>query len=78
MLGIMTKLLEKALEVVRQLPPDGQDEIARAMLTLAGDEAELEEIDLAHLPDVLESLAQARRREFATDAEVEAAFRRFD
>jgi hypothetical protein len=74
----MTKLLEKALEVVRQLPPDGQDEIARAMLTLAGDEAELEEIDLAHLPDVLESLAQARRREFATDAEVEAAFRRFD
>ena len=78
MLGIMTKLLEKALEVVRQLPPDGEDEIARAMLTLAGDEAESEEIDLAHLPDVLESLAQARRREFATDAEVEAAFRRFD
>jgi len=30
------------------------------------------------LPDVLESLARARRREFATDAEVEAAFRRFD
>jgi hypothetical protein len=78
MLGIMTKLLEKALEVVRQLPPDGQDEIARAMLTLAGDEAELEEIDLAHLPDVLESPAPAKRREFASDAEVEAAFRRFD
>ena len=78
MLAVMTKLLEKALEVVRQLPPDGQDEIARAMLTLAGDEAELEEIDPAHLPDVLESLAQAKRREFAGDAEVEAAFRRFD
>jgi hypothetical protein len=27
---------------------------------------------------VLESLAQAKRRAFATDAEVEAAFRRFD
>jgi hypothetical protein len=26
----------------------------------------------------LESLAQVQRREFATDAEVEAAFRRFD
>jgi len=74
----MTKLLEKALEAVRQLPPDSQDEIARAMLTLAGDEGELEEIDPAHLPDVLESLAQAKRREFASDAEVEAAFRRFD
>ena len=75
----MTKLLEeKALEAVRQLPSDSQDEIARAMLTLAGDEGELEEIDPAHLPDVLESLAQAKRREFATDADVEAALRRFD
>ena len=55
-----------------------QDEIARAMLTLAGGEEEPENIDPAHLPDVLESLAQAKRRQFATDAEVEAAFRRFD
>jgi DNA-binding TFAR19-related protein (PDSD5 family) len=74
----MTKLLEKALEAVRLLPPENQDEIARAMLTLAGEGPALEEIDLAHLPDVLESLAQAKRREFATDVEVEAAFRRFD
>jgi hypothetical protein len=74
----MTKRLERALEAVRQLPPDSQDEIARAMLSLAGDEGELEEIDPAHLRDVLESLAQAKRREFATDADVEAAFRHFD
>jgi hypothetical protein len=74
----MTKLLHKALEAVRRLPPDHQDEIARAMLVLAGAEGEPEEIDPAHLPDVLEGLAQAKRRQFATDAEVEAAFRRFD
>jgi hypothetical protein len=74
----MTKLLEKALETVRRLSPDSQDEIARAMLTLAGDEGEPEPIDPAHLPDVLESLAQAQRRQLASDAEVEAAFRRFD
>ena len=73
----MSKLLEKALEAVRRLSPDGQDEIARAMLTLAG-EGEPEPIDPAHLPHVLQSLAQAQRRQFATDAEVEAAFRRFD
>ena len=73
----MTKLLEKALEAVRQLPADSQDEIARAMLSLA-DEGEPEDIDPEHLADVLESLAQAKRREFATDAEIEAAFRRFD
>jgi hypothetical protein len=75
----MTKLLDKALDTVRRLPPANQDEIARAMLSLAqSGEAEPEDIDLAHLPDVLEGLAQARRREFATDAEVAAAFARFD
>jgi hypothetical protein len=36
-----------------------------------------EEIDPAHLADVLEGLAQARRNEFASDAEIEAVFRRF-
>jgi hypothetical protein len=74
----MTKLLERALEVVRRLPPDGQDEIARAMLQLAAGDGEPEEVDAAHLPAVLEGLAQAKRREFASDADVEAAFRRFD
>jgi hypothetical protein len=74
----MAKLLEQALEAVRRLPPDAQDNIARAMLNLAGGEGEPEPIDPAHLSDVLESLAEARRREFATDAEVEAAFRRFN
>jgi hypothetical protein len=74
----MTKLLEQALDAVRRLPPDTQNEIARAMLTLAGSKGEPEPIDPAHLADVLESLAQAKRGEFATDAEIEAAFRRFD
>jgi hypothetical protein len=48
------------------------------MLSLAGDEGGSEPIDPSHLADVLESLAQAKRRQFATDAEVEAALRRFD
>jgi hypothetical protein len=48
------------------------------MLTLSGHEGEPEEIDAVHLPAVLEGLAQAKRRQFATDAEVEAAFRRFE
>jgi len=73
----MTKLLEKALEAVRRLPPDSQDQIALAMLNLSGNEGEPEEVDPAHLPAVLEGLAQAKRRQFATGADVEAAFRRF-
>jgi hypothetical protein len=74
----MTKLLEKALEAVRRLPADSQDQIALAMLSLSGNEGEPEEVDPAHLPAVLEGLAQAKRHQFATDAEVEAAFRRFE
>lgn len=74
----MTKLLDKALEAVRRLGPDSQDEIALAMLALAGDEVDSEMIDPAHLPAVLEGLAQAQRREFASDEDIEAAFRRFD
>ena len=74
----MTKLLEKALEAVRRLPPHDQDQIALAMLTLTGEDGAFEEIDPAHLSAVLEGLTQAKRREFATDAEVEVAFRRFE
>jgi DNA-binding TFAR19-related protein (PDSD5 family) len=74
----MTELLKKALAKVRQLSPDNQDEIARMMLSLADSDGALEPIDPAHLADVLESLAEAEQRRFATDAEVEAAFRRFD
>ena len=74
----MTKLFDKALEAVRRLPPSSQDEIARAMLTLSGTPEEAEEVDAAHLPAILEGLAQAKRGEFATDDEIEAAFRRFD
>ena len=74
----MTELLDKALEAVRRLPPRSQDEIAKAMLVLSGEEGEPEAIDPAHLSAVMEGLAQAKGRQFATDDEVEAAFRRFD
>ena len=74
----MTKLLEQAIEAVRRLPEDSQDEIARTILHLAGSAVEAEPIDPAHLTAVLEGLSQAKRREFGTDEEVEAAFRRFD
>lgn len=74
----MTKLLQEALEAVSRLPSASQDEIARAMLQLAESNGEPEVIDPSHLPAVLEGLAQAGRREFAGESEVEAAFRRFE
>ena len=42
---VMTKLLKKALEAVRRLPPDSQDEIARTILALAASDAEAEPLD---------------------------------
>jgi hypothetical protein len=74
----MSKLLDEAVDAVRALPPALQEEIARAMLALAANDAEPEPIDPAHLPAVLEGLAQARRGERSTPEQVEAAFRRFD
>jgi hypothetical protein len=74
----MTKLLDKALEAARRLPAEDQYEIARTILHLAAGSGEPEQIHPAHLPSVLESLAQARRGEFASEAEAEAAFRKFD
>lgn len=74
----MTKLLDKALEAVPQLPSDTQDEIARAMLRLAAGEEPAEPIDPAHLPAVLQGLAEAEAGHYSTDDEIEAAFRRFD
>ncbi|HEX3538186.1 MAG TPA: hypothetical protein VHU15_15615 [Stellaceae bacterium] len=74
----MTKLLENAIEAARLLPSAAQDEIARATLHFAKADQNPEPIPTEHLPAVLEGLAQAKRREFATEAEVEEALRRFD
>ncbi len=73
----MTKLLDQAVEAARALPPKAQDAMARVMLNMVANEGPPEEIDPAHLADVLEGLAEARRGEFATDEEVAAAFRAF-
>ena len=48
----------------------GNRERAQHSPAAANDEGEPEDIDPAHLADVLESLAQAKRRKFATDATV--------
>jgi hypothetical protein len=42
---------------------------------LAGSEAEAGPVDPAYLTAVLEGLAQGKRREFATDDEIEVGFR---
>jgi hypothetical protein len=71
----MTKLLDEAVDAVRRLPLDDQDDIARAIMQLAGSDL--------YTPIVLspeERLAIARSKaaadhgEFATDEQVRAVW----
>jgi hypothetical protein len=68
----MTALLDRAIAVARQLPPEAQDEIARELLIFAGEEVGPVELTAAEKAWLAPSLAQAARGEFATDEEVEA------
>ena len=68
----MTKLLEQAVETVRGLPPEVQDELARILLQLAGKDQPVIQLSAADEASFQESLAQADRGEFATDEQVRA------
>jgi len=69
----MTKLLERALEAVQALSPEAQDDLARLLLQLTGnDEPVVVELTPGEAADLDASLAEADRGEFATDDEIRA------
>jgi hypothetical protein len=68
----MTKVLEQAVEAVRALSPEMQDDLARMLLQLAGDDQPLLQLSVEEEASFDESLAQAERGEFATDEQVRA------
>jgi hypothetical protein len=74
-----TDLFRSAIETVRRLAPETQDDIARAMLELAqlardpGDSTSELELD----EDLREALAEAERGDFASDEEVRAVWAKF-
>jgi predicted transcriptional regulator len=70
----MTKLLEQAVETVRGLPPEVQDDLARILLQLAGKDQPVVQLSAADEASFAESLAQADRGEFATDEQVRAVW----
>jgi hypothetical protein len=71
----MTKLLDQAIEVARQLSPDEQDDIARAIMRLAGaDDASPVPLTPEEGSALAKSKAAAERGEFATDEEVHAVW----
>jgi hypothetical protein len=69
----MTKLFERAVQTVRKLPPEMQDEIGRLVLQIAGDEGGAPiHISAEEEASFDESFAQAEKGDFATNEEVAA------
>lgn len=66
----MTKLLERAVEAARGLPPEAQDEIARLVLQLAGEEEPQVALTDDERAALAASKAAAGRGEFATEDDV--------
>lgn len=74
----MTKLLDEAIAKVRELPEEEQERVAESLLAFA----ELAKqgaykLSAEERAAIEASRAQVLRGEFATDAEVEAAYARF-
>jgi predicted transcriptional regulator len=63
----MTKLLDEAIAKVRKLPEKDQDELAVALLSMAGADAAAMPLDDETRAAIREGLAQAERGEFVSD-----------
>jgi hypothetical protein len=74
----MTKLLDRAVEAVRGLPPAAQDDIARIVLQLASDDAEPIALSPEERVAIAASKAAAALGEFATDEQVRAVWGKHD
>src|SRR5580700_4477399 len=69
----MTKLLEKAIEKVRELPAEDQDTVAVAVLSMT--EETPVTLDDETRVAIREGLEQARRGEFVPDEEIDALWK---
>ena len=70
----MTELLDQAFKTASALPPEMQDEMARVLLQLAGQEQPVYHLTPEERADLAEAQAEFERGEFATDAEVRAVW----
>jgi predicted transcriptional regulator len=72
----MTRLLEIAIEQVRSLANDEQDEAAEILLSLIAKRHEPVPLDKKTRAAIEEGLDQARRGEFVSDEDMAAFFKR--
>ena len=72
----MMKVLEDAIEKVKDLPPERQAYAAEILEQIAAASSEPFQVPNDHRAAVLEGLRQAERGEFASDDEVDAVLRK--
>ncbi len=72
--GRVTKLLEQAVGAVRALPPEAQDNLARLLLQLVGEEQPAVDLTAEVAASLEDSLAQSSRADYATDDDVRSVW----
>jgi hypothetical protein len=72
----MTKLLEKGIQAVRELPAERQDMAGELLLTLAASEPQYE-LTRAQIEDLKLAVEEADRGEFTGDKEMAETWRKF-
>ena len=72
----MTKLLDQAIEKVRELPEADQDDTAEMLLWVIEARSGAMPLDEETAKAIDEGLAEARRGDFASEAEVAALWKR--
>ncbi|UYO45342.1 hypothetical protein KQX63_04775 [Rhodopseudomonas palustris] len=74
----MTKLLDQALEVARSLPAELQDDIARVVLQLTGDDDVVVGLSDDERAAIERSKDAAKRGAFASDEDVRALWAKYN
>jgi len=73
----MTKLLDRALDAARRLSVDEQDDVARLLLQLLGEEAEVVTLSPAERDAIARSKAAADHGDFASEEQVQQVLSKF-
>lgn len=74
----MTKLLQQAMKRVRALSPEAQDDLARVLLRLTGEDGPVYQLTPEEEADLADADAEIARGGLATDEEVRSVFARYD
>ncbi len=72
----MTKLLEKAIAKIRELPEEEQNSMAATLLSMA-EEAPIE-LDAATRAAIQKGIRQARNGQYVPDKEIDQLWERYD